>query len=923
MLFHGYIFLSFTFLFQSGISNQAAYQDCSCYKIENHSSHCHCQGDTVKRIPENFDANMKKLTLANVSIKSITVDDLHKYKLLQEFSLVGSNYLTHVDANAFSVSKFLRRLRINDCPNLRKIDSQIILCNISCILSINLKNNALEEVPKLTHGFAFSHWQSLPSIELSFNNIKIIDAERLSNLSLITLDLSYNKIDHVAGDAFKNSRVNILKLNNNPIIHFSAQTFALMKELKQLDLSNTMLKSLPSDGFETVQVINLERIPSLKQLPSIFSFPNLRIAKFTYAHHCCPFQKASISKRSKSITIYNSSWGSQSKFQETPNSTKGPKKTRKIIKWFKQPAYMNICIGEELLNTLEMIECSPNPDALNPCEDVAGTMLVRIFIWIVGLGTIFANFFVLLWFFTHRGGLYVGVTTFFMTNLAIADLCMGIYLVILAVQDAKTAGSYYNSAVDWQTGSGCKMAGFFTVFSSELSVVTMVLISLEIWYNTRSSFYGFKFQLKAAFGAELFAWCIAVIFATLPIFNVNTYAATSICLPVKSDTLPEKIYLIALLTFNAVAFFYITFNYIHTYLMVSGVGWPKLHTQDWKMARKLAILIATNFLCWAPVILFGLSAAFGCSLISISQMKYLLVLVYPINSMANPFLYAFSTGHGRRWSELRRTFHHRCVGKQKRRLGSRSSDSTTSTLSQAQVLKEFGKNPKHNKHSIHCFLAFFMADATSDKSQMDNVQTTMLGFSLPSSFEDGDFKRWLLHFEADAKFSARHLAKFIYSQTTQRNHACGVGNESENENSDHDDEACICAIPNSKRQSQHLDLPSCAETYQNIVSSFKNIFRTTPGLTGVIEHQIWTVGSPIKVPPRRVPEAFRADVEKQLQEMLKQCIIEPSNSPWMAPALCTPKKSGEVRICVDYRELNKKTRKDAYPLSLPDDIFDK
>ncbi|KRX75854.1 Lutropin-choriogonadotropic hormone receptor, partial [Trichinella sp. T6] len=872
MLFHGYIFLSFTFLFQSGISNQAAYQDCSCYKIENHSSHCHCQGDTVKRIPENFDANMKKLTLANVSIKSITVDDLHKYKLLQE---------------------------------------------------LNLKNNALEEVPKLTHGFAFSHWQSLPSIELSFNNIKIIDAERLSNLSLITLDLSYNKIDHVAGDAFKNSRVNILKLNNNPIIHFSAQTFALMKELKQLDLSNTMLKSLPSDGFETVQVINLERIPSLKQLPSIFSFPNLRIAKFTYAHHCCPFQKASISKRSKSITIYNSSWGSQSKFQETPNSTKGPKKTRKIIKWFKQPAYMNICIGEELLNTLEMIECSPNPDALNPCEDVAGTMLVRIFIWIVGLGTIFANFFVLLWFFTHRGGLYVGVTTFFMTNLAIADLCMGIYLVILAVQDAKTAGSYYNSAVDWQTGSGCKMAGFFTVFSSELSVVTMVLISLEIWYNTRSSFYGFKFQLKAAFGAELFAWCIAVIFATLPIFNVNTYAATSICLPVKSDTLPEKIYLIALLTFNAVAFFYITFNYIHTYLMVSGVGWPKLHTQDWKMARKLAILIATNFLCWAPVILFGLSAAFGCSLISISQMKYLLVLVYPINSMANPFLYAFSTGHGRRWSELRRTFHHRCVGKQKRRLGSRSSDSTTSTLSQAQVLKEFGKNPKHNKHSIHCFLAFFMADATSDKSQMDNVQTTMLGFSLPSSFEDGDFKRWLLHFEADAKFSARHLAKFIYSQTTQRNHACGVGNESENENSDHDDEACICAIPNSKRQSQHLDLPSCAETYQNIVSSFKNIFRTTPGLTGVIEHQIWTVGSPIKVPPRRVPEAFRADVEKQLQEMLKQCIIEPSNSPWMAPALCTPKKSGEVRICVDYRELNKKTRKDAYPLSLPDDIFDK
>ncbi|KRZ06462.1 Follicle-stimulating hormone receptor [Trichinella zimbabwensis] len=726
MLFHSYIFLNIAFLFQSGIS----IQDCSCYKIENHSTHCHCQGDTVKRIPENFDANLKKLTLVNVSIKSITISDLNKYKLLQEFSLVGSKYLTRVDADAFLIFKFLRRLRINHCPNLRKIDNQIILCNITCILSINLKNNALEEVPKMKHGFTFSHWQSLPSIELSFNNIKIIDVEQLSNLSLITLDLSCNKIDHVAGDAFKNSRVNILKLNNNPIVDFAVQTFALMKELKQLDLSNTLLRSLPNDGFETVQMINLQRTPSLKQLPSIFSFPNLRIAKFTYAHHCCPFQiikseiykekilnfckdqiklqssssvqKALISKRSKStVTIYNSSWGS-SKFQETPNSAKKSRKkspTSTSIKWFKQPAYMNMCIREQLLSTLEMIECTPNPDALNPCEDVAGTILVRIFIWIVGLGTIFGNFFVLLLFFTHRDGLYIGVTTFFMTNLAIADFCMGVYLVILAVEDAKTAGSYYNFALDWQTGSGCKIAGFFTVFSSELSVVTMVLISLEIWYNTRSSFYGFKFQLKAAFSAELLAWCIAIIFATLPIFNVNTYAATSICLPVKSDTLPEKIYLISLLTFNAVAFLYITFNYIHIYLMVSGVGWPKLHTQDWKMARKLAILIATNFLCWAPIILFGLSTAFGYSLISISQMKYLLVLVYPINSMANPFLYAFSTGHARRWLKLRRTFHHRCVGKQKRRFGSRSSDSTTSTLSQAQVLKEFGKNPKHNTSS--------------------------------------------------------------------------------------------------------------------------------------------------------------------------------------------------------------------------------
>uniref|UniRef100_A0A5S6R1Y7 Reverse transcriptase domain-containing protein n=1 Tax=Trichuris muris TaxID=70415 RepID=A0A5S6R1Y7_TRIMR len=57
--------------------------------------------------------------------------------------------------------------------------------------------------------------------------------------------------------------------------------------------------------------------------------------------------------------------------------------------------------------------------------------------------------------------------------------------------------------------------------------------------------------------------------------------------------------------------------------------------------------------------------------------------------------------------------------------------------------------------------------------------------------------------------------------------------------------------------------------------------------------------------------------------MLDQGIIERSNSPWMAPAVYTLKPSGEVRICADCRELNKRTRKDAYPPPLPDDIFDR
>ena len=79
----------------------------------------------------------------------------------------------------------------------------------------------------------------------------------------------------------------------------------------------------------------------------------------------------------------------------------------------------------------------------------------------------------------------------------------------------------------------------------------------------------------------------------------------------------------------------------------------------------------------------------------------------------------------------------------------------------------------------------------------------------------------------------------------------------------------------------------------------------------------------MKVPLRRIPANYRAEVERQIQTMLEEGIIEESSSPWMAPAVFVRKKTGEIRLCVDYRELNKKTAKDAYPLPRPDEVQDR
>ena len=60
----------------------------------------------------------------------------------------------------------------------------------------------------------------------------------------------------------------------------------------------------------------------------------------------------------------------------------------------------------------------------------------------------------------------------------------------------------------------------------------------------------------------------------------------------------------------------------------------------------------------------------------------------------------------------------------------------------------------------------------------------------------------------------------------------------------------------------------------------------------------------------------------QIQELLDKGYIRPSVSPWGAPILFVKKKDGTFRMCIDYRQLNKLTIKNIYPLPTIDDLFD-
>ncbi|GJZ17907.1 putative reverse transcriptase domain-containing protein [Tanacetum coccineum] len=112
-----------------------------------------------------------------------------------------------------------------------------------------------------------------------------------------------------------------------------------------------------------------------------------------------------------------------------------------------------------------------------------------------------------------------------------------------------------------------------------------------------------------------------------------------------------------------------------------------------------------------------------------------------------------------------------------------------------------------------------------------------------------------------------------------------------------------------------------------IVRDFPEVFpEDLPGLppTRQVEFQIDLVpgAAPVARAPYRLAPSEMKELSEQLKELSDKGFIRPSSSPWGAPVLFVKKKDGSFRMCIDYRELNKLTVKNRYPLPKIDDLFD-
>uniref|UniRef100_A0A674JVU5 Thyrotropin receptor n=1 Tax=Terrapene triunguis TaxID=2587831 RepID=A0A674JVU5_9SAUR len=514
----------------------------------------------------------------------------------------------------------------------------------------------------------------------------------LCNESL-TLKLYNNGFTRVQGHAFNGTKLDAVYLHKNKYLKVIEEDafLGVHSGPTLLDVSRTSVATLPTKGLENLKELMAKNTWTLKKLPPVKTFLHLMRADLSYPSHCCAFknwkktkgileymmcnQTSSHSFRKKrSVSTFNGPfyqdyaeedadrtdtvYGENSKFRDFHGNSH-------YYVFFEEQGDGDVGFGQELKNPQEDniqgfdshydytvcggsedIVCTPEPDEFNPCEDIMGYKFLRIVVWFVNLLAILGNIFVLFILLTSHYKLTV--PRFLMCNLAFADFCMGLYLLLIASVDLYTRSEYYNHAIDWQTGPGCNTAGFFTVFASELSVYTLTVITLERWYAiTFAMRLDRKLRLRHALVIMLGGWLSCFLLALLPLVGVSSYIKVSICLPMDTETPLAQAYIVFVLMLNIIAFIIICACYIKIYITVRNPEY-KSGDKDTKIAKRMAVLIFTDFLCMAPISFYALSAIMNKPLITVSNSKILLVLFYPLNSCANPFLYAIFTKAFRR-----------------------------------------------------------------------------------------------------------------------------------------------------------------------------------------------------------------------------------------------------------------------------------
>uniref|UniRef100_A0A1B6CIZ0 G-protein coupled receptors family 1 profile domain-containing protein n=1 Tax=Clastoptera arizonana TaxID=38151 RepID=A0A1B6CIZ0_9HEMI len=244
------------------------------------------------------------------------------------------------------------------------------------------------------------------------------------------------------------------------------------------------------------------------------------------------------------------------------------------------------------------------------------------------------------------------VHSFLIKNLALGDLLMGSYLLLIAVVDRHYRGVYFIHDSAWRSSKTCALAGFLSTFSSEISVFTLTVITLDRFLAIIFPFRVRRLEMVHTRRLMALGWILAAVLSALPLSHIqyfhNFYGRSGVCLalhitPDKPNGWEYSVFVFLFL--NLISFGIIAVGYLWmfiaartTQLAVKG----ERRTKESSMAWRMTLLVATDAACWVPIIILGLTSLAGFT-VPPQVFAWVAVFVLPLNAAVNPVLYTLST----------------------------------------------------------------------------------------------------------------------------------------------------------------------------------------------------------------------------------------------------------------------------------------
>ena len=492
-----------------------------------------------------------------------------------------------------------------------------------------------------TANFSASSYPDLRYLDASGSGMTPSDLS--DNHLLIHLRLSDCLLDTQPNLKLPNLRH--LNLSGNGIKHIDMQHFHSLNNLRVLALTGNPLLSIthtesPEPGMTVLETINLSgTCLSVYNGSALAGCPNLKTLNMSWS------TLTTISDEGfRSTPLLENLDVRGSPLKDYPSDLLRGLVSLKVV----HAHSYTLCCEAMLPEDFDVNKCYAEEDLLSSCENLLKSNVHRVFMWIVAalslvgnVGSIGAG----LYLFNKGAGLENFNT--FVTNLSVADLIMGVYLAIVVVTDQVYSGEYFRYDDQWKESAVCKIAGFLSLMSTEVSTFIICLITLDRFLALRFPFSRLHFSRSSALTACAIVWVVGIALATVPLLPMKShwefYSQTGICIPLPfatSERFQDYHYIFnVMIILNFVLFLLIAVGLAFIYWSVRSK--TITGSRDVTIARRMTTVVLSDFLCWFPIGFLGLLASTGTPIPGQVNVAAAIFLV-PFNSALNPFLYTYN-----------------------------------------------------------------------------------------------------------------------------------------------------------------------------------------------------------------------------------------------------------------------------------------